>query len=69
MISHPSQRGSFLGRVVIELWDQGGDSSTRTCSQRDAAGLVLVVDPAKDAVPAPELLNRIVASLPLRFPG
>ncbi|MGH2442953.1 MAG: hypothetical protein ACRDFX_07310 [Chloroflexota bacterium] len=68
MISHPSQRGNFVGRVVIELWDQGDAAPSRAPSQRDAAGLVLLVDPAIDAVPAPELLSRVVASLPLRFP-
>ncbi len=69
MISQPLQHGAFIGRVVIELWDQGDATSSRVPSHRDAAGLVLLVDPAIDAVPAPELLRRVVASLPLRFPG
>lgn len=64
-----SSQATYLGRVVVELWnDPVAATANLSGVERDAAGIAVLIEPAGNGpIRSEELLRRVVAGLPLRF--
>jgi len=66
MFSGAGAAGTYLGRIVVELWEFPPSSVGLTMQQRDANGLALLIEPASaGSAERDELLERVASSLPL----
>lgn len=64
-----SPGATYLGRVVIELWNSPTSLRKLSPVQRDTAGMTLYVEPTEQAGDADSLLKRVEVALSRRVAG